>query len=184
MPVTNLGQATKLVTLVLGTLFVLIWAPHPAVSDEQTPEIPDHIDPCSNLTESQMDGVTGHSNLALAAEDGNLVAVCWLLAQGVNVNRVYSRNLTALHGAALNGHTDVVKALLAGGADVNAADTDGNTALHRASSKGDVDTVVFLIYAGANIQQANNDGATALHFAVWNEHEEVLRALLVFQEGG
>lgn len=44
--------------------------------------------------------------------------------------------VTPLHGAAMNGHSEVVNCLLAAGCDPDIQNSNGNTALHLAASKG------------------------------------------------
>ncbi len=71
--------------------------------------------------------------LIIAASNGKLKAVEFLLARGADVNvRDKSNGATALIVAAREGHLQVVDLLLKKGADVNASDSAGNTALTEA----------------------------------------------------
>ncbi len=59
-------------------------------------------------------------------------------------------DMTPLHYAALNGHTEVAKVLLAAGASVNATDEWNRTPLHWAGYNGHVDVAQASII-GLNI---------------------------------
>lgn len=59
---------------------------------------------------------------------------------------------TALHLAALKGHSGVVKFLLGTGADINAVDSEGLIALHWAAYYGHREVVKSLFGAGADIK--------------------------------
>jgi hypothetical protein len=54
----------------------------------------------------------------------------------------------------------------------------GDTALILASAKGHIDIVNALLAAGAKTGHSNGTGSTALHFAVFNDQEDVVAALL------
>jgi len=63
------------------------------------------------------------------AEPDAVVALEYLLEQGVDVNGVDGFGATALHTAAKRGYVEVVRFLAAHGANLNAADRFGNTPL-------------------------------------------------------
>lgn len=83
--------------------------------------------------------VKGSGALVLAAEEGKLDMVRYLLEQGADVDEVGIENPTderheeyvgsALHRAAFKGHEDVVRVLLEKGANVELKDMRGRTAL-------------------------------------------------------
>ena len=76
-----------------------------------------------------------------AAAKGNIEAVKYHLAAGVDVNANGYRGFTPLHYAARNGHKEIVELLIAKGADVNvkivSGPSIGNTPLDLATSKMD-----------------------------------------------
>ena len=76
-----------------------------------------------------------------AAMKGNIEAVKYHLAAGVDVNANGYRGFTPLHYAARNGHKEIVELLIAKGADVNvkivSGPSIGNTPLDLAASKMD-----------------------------------------------
>ncbi|KAI1882340.1 hypothetical protein AGOR_G00249660 [Albula goreensis] len=78
---------------------------------------------------------------------------------GVDVNeRATDMQLTALHYAAKEGHTDTIKTLLELGADLQASDRKGRTALHTASGGQHADTVCALLRLG--IQDTEDTSGT------------------------
>ena len=90
----------------------------------------------------------------------------------------HKRGGTALHFAAMNGHSNVVKLLLEAGADKDAVDRDWMTPLHWAARIGDLESVKLLLEAGANKNATNEYFVTALHYAAKFGHLEVVKLLL------
>ena len=116
-----------------------------------------------------------------AARNGSLTAnqIQASRTKGVDINHRYGNEKgTALHHAALKGHTEVVKALLKKGADVNLANNNGVTALHLAAREGKTDVVKALLKAGIDINVKANDGSTPLHHAAFHGHTELVEKLL------
>lgn len=93
---------------------------------------------------------------------------------------------TAIHDAALNGHTEVCELLSKLGANVNAKtdvedETPGageRTPLNNAAMNGHTATVVKLVQLGADLQARQKDGWTALHLAAKNGWEETVAKLV------
>jgi ankyrin repeat protein len=85
--------------------------------------------------------------LSLAAAEGKLDAVRYLLDQGAKVNTSEMQGHAALAEAAYYGHVDVVKELLLHGADINAVSADG-TALDIAVSRKNSDAADLLKHWG------------------------------------
>ncbi|USE34281.1 ankyrin repeat domain-containing protein [Endozoicomonas sp. SCSIO W0465] len=110
----------------------------------------------------------GKMPLHLAAENGHLECLEWLLEMGAKINarvRSSTNRATPLHLAAENGHLECLKRLVELGADVNAANKNGETALHLAAYNGHVECLKQLIREGTNLNTTNNNGETALHVA-------------------
>ena len=104
-------------------------------------------------------------------EDGLLKAllecneedVCSLIQQGVNLNKQYENNKTALMIAVEQGQSEIVDILLSNGAKVNVQDENGWTPLMIAARDGHKNIVDVLIENGADVKvEAEKDGETAL----------------------
>ncbi|MDP6439812.1 MAG: ankyrin repeat domain-containing protein [Candidatus Brocadiia bacterium] len=77
---------------------------------------------------------------------------------------------TALHGAALMGHSAAAELLLAYGAQVNARDALGKTPLHWAAQYGEQEVVGLLLTSGAEVHVRDTEGRTPLDMANGGEH--------------
>jgi ankyrin repeat protein len=86
--------------------------------------------------------------LLLAAGEGRLDAVRYLLDQGADVNARDERGQSALTEAAFNGNPTVMKELILRGADLNALSDEG-TALDIAINTNHQDAVTLLKHYGA-----------------------------------
>jgi ankyrin repeat protein len=78
---------------------------------------------------------------------------------------------------------EVLKVLLEHKADPNLADTEGKTALHSVaeSDGGSTNAIALLVEHGANVNARMINGSTPLHVAVWNDHPQIMAALLAFK---
>jgi ankyrin repeat protein len=85
-----------------------------------------------------------------------------LLSMGAKVNQA---GWSALHYAAIKGHSKIVAMLITKGANVNEPSPDGDTPLILAVRSGDVDTVQALIRAGADPLLSNFKAQNAIETA-------------------
>ena len=107
-----------------------------------------------------------------AAADGDLIRVRLFVEWGidkedkalVNVGG-NSRERTALHAAARNGHLEIVQYLVGQGASVSSTDAAGATPLHAAVESGNLEIVRLLVSKGANVNAKDSSGETPLHYA-------------------
>jgi hypothetical protein len=80
---------------------------------------------------------------------------------------------TAIHLAALYGHTECVRLLLQRGARADVADADGALPLHDAAAGGYLDICTLLLDAAPlTIDRGDSEGDTALHNAARGRCEE------------
>jgi len=86
--------------------------------------------------------------LLLAAGEGRLDAVRYLLDQGADVNARDGRGRSALTEAAFNGNAAVIKELILRGAELNAQSDEG-TALDIATKTNHAEAVDLLKHYGA-----------------------------------
>ncbi len=102
------------------------------------------------------------------------------LANGVNPDaRTQDHKTTLLQHAVLLGHGGIAQALITAGANVNATTLPTRqSALHYAAAKGDAELIGTLLAAKADPMLQAANGAYALHDAIWNRHQEAVRALL------
>ncbi len=103
--------------------------------------------------------------LHIAAYNGQLKIVKYLIENGAKVDEKDPDGWTPLPLAAGNGHLEIVKYLIENGADVNAVEKDKWTALHLATKNGHLKMVKHLIEKGIEINSTNGNGSTALHMA-------------------
>ena len=109
----------------------------------------------------------GFTSLHIAAENGYLELVNFLLKNGANVNTRNDKKGTPLHPAALNGHLEVVTALILSGADINARVLDGCTPLHYAIENGHRNIAHVLLKHGANVDTVDKTyNNTPLHLSL------------------
>ncbi len=95
--------------------------------------------------------------LFLAAGEGRLEVVRYLLDEGADVNARESWGSTPLAEAAYYGHVDVIKELLLRGADINAACAQG-TALDIAISRNNTAAADLLRHRGGKSAREIRNG--------------------------
>jgi cytohesin len=107
------------------------------------------------------------SALHFAAQDGDLLRVRELLAQGRPPDSFDDLGKTALHYAAEGEHLAVMRALLEAGADVNANDPKqiGNTPLREVAANCSLEVAKLLIEFGAEPRIPGWMQITAIHQA-------------------
>ena len=127
--------------------------------------------------------------LFLAAANGNLDILSYLLEQGANVNASSSANFswltrynlhwyTPLIIALRNGHIDAFTFLIDKGADVNLQDHQGYTALHHAVETKNFYAVTCLVHNGADINLFTSSKHTPLMLACHSRNMETINFLL------
>ena len=108
----------------------------------------------------------GSSGLHMAAQEGNLEIVEWIIQNGGDVNIQCSEKTTPLHTAAQRGFLKIVESLIKNGADIDAKAIENNTTPLMAAVECDnIEIAMYLIKIGADIDSATKDGWTPLHLA-------------------
>ncbi|XWS73658.1 hypothetical protein CRYUN_Cryun02cG0147600 [Craigia yunnanensis] len=100
----------------------------------------------------------GRTALHMAAANGHLGIVEYLIGNGADVNASNVENNTPLHWACLNGHVEVVKKLVLSGANVSLLNSHERTPIDEAVSMGKMDvidainaTITELEFTGVNV---------------------------------
>jgi ankyrin repeat protein len=105
------------------------------------------------------------SEIADAAQRGDVAAVRALLAKKVNVNAPQNDGSTALHWAVHRGNAELINLLVRAGANVKSATREGVTPLWLASVNGDPAAIGALIEAGADANEKLPLGRSPLMIA-------------------
>ena len=106
-------------------------------------------------------------SLYIAAQDGHIKTVEFLVARGVDVNRGVDVHLsTPIVVASRQGNLDIVKFLARNGADIDRVGQDESTPLYHAAYEGQFDVVKFLVEQGADVNKPHKSGATPTEIAI------------------
>ncbi len=120
----------------------------------------------------------GNIRLHLAAAQGKLAVVRFLLDHGADIGARNNRELTPLHEAVKAGHKAMAELLLERGANVSARGVHGQTPLHEAAARRFQALAELLVKAGADINARAASGGTPLHQAAEAGATEILKLLL------
>jgi ankyrin repeat protein len=128
--------------------------------------------------------------LQLAAKNGQLVLVKWLVEHGAGVMSADQDGITSIHYAIANGHVAVIEWLLEHGADAKKETRGGRAAIHFAAdickldkghwsnNKEWMDMVRLLLKHGADVLAQDNDGRSALHIVAISGHLAMMTLML------
>ena len=133
------------------------------------------------LKVSQYDPSNLRSPLHVAAREGEMDCLQYLLSHGLDIDAQDLFGCTALQLAAAGGHTKLFEKLLEQ-ADPRAEDVMGRNILHFVAISGSTATVDLTIETmkrtNIDLQQADKDSWTALHWAARQGDSEVIGGLL------
>ena len=116
--------------------------------------------------------------LHLAALNGYLEIVKYLIKKEADIDAKNRKNQTPLHLAVHNAHKHIIEYLVESGADINAIEDEGDTPLAWAAYKGQTEVVSLLIKLGANVHGQNKTGNTPLHWASEKGYLDIVELLI------
>ena len=116
--------------------------------------------------------------MIVAAEQGDIETVRFLLDQGANVHARDQAGRTALIAAAYRNDLAIADVLIQAGADVNVQDNTQQSAYLISTSDGYLDLLKRTLQAGANVHSKDSYNGTGLIRAADRGHVEIIQELL------
>ncbi len=114
-----------------------------------------------------------NTELHIAAYESDIFAIRFLISNGMPIDILGRRGVTALSVAAMYGRINAIDFLLDLGANVNAPDVVGTPPLHYAAGDGHIGAALRLLERGADINQANLVDETAIMSSVRGEYQDM-----------
>jgi len=108
----------------------------------------------------------GKTPLHMAAKEGKINAVKFLIDLNADVNVLDNESCTPLFEAVIGGYYEVVQILINNKADVNIPNSKNCTPLHEAMAKQSGDIVQLLLTNNSDVNIKSLDGSTATHLLI------------------
>ncbi|WP_133406345.1 ankyrin repeat domain-containing protein [Parashewanella tropica] len=122
---------------------------------------------------------TLHSRLSFSCSRfGHQRQINAIALSGIDLNKRFDFERTALMRASSNGNIEAVRTLLKHSSNIDSADCVGSTALHLAADHGHSAVVALLIKSGATPTLCDFNGLTPLQIACTSGHLQVVETLL------
>ena len=118
--------------------------------------------------------------LIVAASNGNVVGIRWLIRQGADPDTRTYENITPLMYAVANNRLEAVRTLLTYDVNINIMTNNSETPLLTAVKNGNVEIAETLIRDSADIGLADRYGATPLHYAAIYGYHKMVDMLLYY----
>ncbi|CAK6957012.1 putative ankyrin repeat and SOCS box protein 2-like [Scomber scombrus] len=115
--------------------------------------------------------------LTVAAQRGQMRALCYLIGKGADVNMQTCDGVTALHEASKNGHKEIVAVMLTKNADANKPTNSGLLPLHVAAQYGHHE-IVSLLVSVTSRARIRHSRISPLHLAAEHNRHTVAAVLL------
>ncbi|XP_041369743.1 E3 ubiquitin-protein ligase MIB2-like [Gigantopelta aegis] len=135
-----------------------------AINDSDVEKVKKVLERFPKLVTAQPDN--GITCLHIAANDGKLDIVKFLVEKGFDVNAKDLSGNTAFLKALKKKHVDVSRFLLEADTDLEISNDDGQSAMHCAVYAGDASLVRDLIMRACDVNVVDNSGDTPLHDAI------------------
>ncbi len=116
--------------------------------------------------------------LMVAAYNGSIQAMNFLIGRKVDLNAQEQLGGSALHYAVRTSQLQAVQTLVAAGAKVDIQEGEGKTPLMFAATAGALDIVRFLLDSGADINKADKVGRSPIHSATFSKNIDVVKELV------
>ncbi|KAM7359635.1 E3 ubiquitin-protein ligase mind bomb 2 isoform 1-T2 [Cochliomyia hominivorax] len=140
-----------------------------------------HLDFVKQYLDAHPDQVNvmsgGKACIQVAAHQGYVAIVEYLISKGANVNVVDKEGDSALHYAAFGNQPETMRILLENHANINFLNSSHCSALHICAHKKTPHCVRQLLKFGADVNIQDSYGDTALHDAIGKENTEVVELL-------
>uniref|UniRef100_A0A182TLS6 RING-type E3 ubiquitin transferase n=1 Tax=Anopheles melas TaxID=34690 RepID=A0A182TLS6_9DIPT len=138
----------------------------------------DYVQSQLSMTPEAVNYVSGGKTcLQVAAHQGHVELVKYLILMGANVNVVDKEGDSTLHYAAFGNQPEVMRVLLQHNASIDELNSSHCSALHISAHKKPPHCVKVLLEFGANVNMQDAYGDTALHDAIGKENTEVVELL-------
>jgi len=120
----------------------------------------------------------GRTPLHLAASEGQVAVVSWLIESGTRIDCKDRFGATPYTDAVRHCHDEIAAMLLAAGGSLELSEAEISVRLCSAAAQGDIDGLRRLLEAHNEVDSLDYDARSALHLAACNGHTKVIDFLV------